>query len=73
MPGSFTSNAEWAYMYRRGLSRAQVAELCNVSLGKVTRSISKSRKDDPSLEVQHSQNRPNGAGGRPAKSSLTPR
>lgn len=73
MPGSFTSNAEWAYMYRRGLSRAQISELCNVPLERVTRSISKLRKNDPSLEVQHSRLRPSEADGGSATLSLTPR
>lgn len=53
---SFASQPEWEVMYRRGLTQAQIATLCSVSLKTVNRAIGWSKRRDASLEAEHLKN-----------------
>lgn len=44
---------EWVLMYRQGLSKRQIAEVCSASLRLVSRRINAVCKSDPSLDQDH--------------------
>lgn len=57
MAGS-SDSSEWVLMYRRGLTAARIAGICDVNPKKVTRALGWAKRRDHALEEEHLSNAP---------------
>lgn len=53
-----SDSSEWVLMYRRGLTSAQIAAICDVQPQKVTRALGWAKRREPGLEEEHLSNAP---------------
>lgn len=57
MAGGFDSS-EWVLMYRKGLTAARIAAICDVHPQKVTRALGWAKRREPGLAEEHLSNAP---------------